>query len=327
MIGFIYAFATLACWTLAVRNFAVASAIFKPSLVNKFRLLLACIVLYIILITIIGISPKEVFTNISINQYIWFGLSGIIGLAIGDFFAFSAFAIIGPTKTSLLSTFAPAAALIGGVFFLNESLNYIGLIGIGITLLAVIYTVVHKKQTLTIEAKSQLISFGYIAGIMAALTQGLGLVFTKMGFSNDYIYSRKLAHWISENIASQIHHTQVHPVHVTFIRILVGFCVIYIIDLFRQKDFKFISPFIENKKGTVYLCIGTLFGPVLGVSFSISTISHLQVSIAQTIFSMLPITVMLYGSVFKKEPAITKNWIAALVAILGVIVIVWRDSF
>ncbi len=267
------------------------------------------------------------FTSISLSQYIWFGFSGIIGLAIGDFFAFSAFAIIGPTKTSLLSTFAPAAALIGGVFFLNESLNFVGLIGIGITLLAVIYTVVHKKQTIAIDTKNQLISFGYIAGIMAALTQGLGLVLTKMGFSNDYIYSQKLAHWISENISQQTLNTQVHPVHVTFIRILVGFCVIYIIDLFRQKDLKFITPFIQNKKSTLYLCIGTLFGPVLGVSFSISTIGHLHVSIAQTIFSMLPITVMLYGAIFKKEPTITKNWIAALVAIVGVIVIVWRDSF
>lgn len=330
MIGYIYACCTLACWTLAVRNFAVASSIFKPALVNKFRLCLAFLVLYILLITYFKQTPLEVFTGISIIQWLWFGLSGVVGLAIGDYFAFTAFASIGATRTSLLSTFAPAAALVAGMLLIDESINLIGLIGIAVTIGAVIFTVLSKKQSNNSESNKKLVTFGIIAGILAAATQGIGLVLTKLGFQPMNKLSIKLEQWLG--FSETWHHIPareiiVSPVHATFVRLLIGFCVIFIIDLFRKKDFNFVTPFIRNKNGTIYVLIGTLFGPILGVSFSIATISHLEVSIAQTIFSLLPVTVMIYGMLFKKEKINMGSWFAAMIAIGGVMLIIWREKF
>ena len=71
----------------------------------------------------------ELFTLPSMEQWVWLGISGIIGLSIGDYFAFSAFKILGSSRTSLFSIFAPGAALIFGYFMLDENINAIGLTG------------------------------------------------------------------------------------------------------------------------------------------------------------------------------------------------------
>ncbi|MBI3234880.1 MAG: DMT family transporter, partial [Bacteroidetes bacterium] len=299
--------------------------IFKPSLVNKFRLLLACIILFFILIIFLHKSPLEIFNTISPIQWIWFSLSGIMGLAIGDFFAFSAFSIIGPTKTSLLSTIAPAAALLGGIILLNEDINLIGYMGILVIIIAVIFIVKSKEQQITIEPKNELYAFGLFAGLMSAVAQGLGLVMTKIGFQPNNPISQHFETFLT--VQNTNHNLDISPVHATFCRMLGGFVTIFIIDLIRQKDLVFIKPFFENKKGTVYLLIGTLFGPVLGVTCSIAAIQHMEVSLAQTIFALLPITVMFYGILFKKEKMATVAWISATIAILGVVLIIWRNDF
>ena len=72
--------------------------------------------------------------------------------------------------------------------------------------------------------------------------------------------------------------------------------------------------------------IGTLFGPVIGVSASLYAASLLEVSLAQTVFSMLPISVILTAVLLGKEKIEAKSLIAALISVAGVFVLVWRDE-
>jgi drug/metabolite transporter (DMT)-like permease len=65
------------------------------------------------------------------------GLSGIVGLTIGDFFAFRMYAILSPRTGSVLTTLSPAAALVAGYFLLGETINGFGIAGMVITMIGV----------------------------------------------------------------------------------------------------------------------------------------------------------------------------------------------
>ncbi|MFN6082262.1 MAG: EamA family transporter, partial [Bacteroidota bacterium] len=72
--------------------------------------------------------------------------------------------------------------------------------------------------------------------------------------------------------------------------------------------------------------IGTVFGPVIGVSMSLLAASIIEVSLAQTIFSLLPITVMLAAVLSGREKLELSSFIAAIISVGGVFILVWREE-
>ncbi len=112
--GILAAFGTLACWTIGTFAFTLASQRSNPAAVNRVRLVLASLLLAVVSVLIFGVPFQQLVSGPSINQWFWLGLSGIVGLTLGDYFAFTAYRILGSSKTSLFSTFAPVAALLLG---------------------------------------------------------------------------------------------------------------------------------------------------------------------------------------------------------------------
>jgi drug/metabolite transporter (DMT)-like permease len=70
---------------------------------------------------------------------------------------------------------------------------------------------------------------------------------------------------------------------------------------------------------------GTLFGPVLGVSLSLKTVSLLEAGIAQTIFSVVPVMAIPIAWLLYKEKITWPVVMAALVALGGVMILIWRQ--
>ncbi|MBK6988169.1 MAG: EamA family transporter [Bacteroidetes bacterium] len=63
----------------------------------------------------------------------------MVGLTFGDYFAFEAYSILGARLGSVLTTFAPAAALCLAWILLGETLSFIRIIGIFITISSQLY--------------------------------------------------------------------------------------------------------------------------------------------------------------------------------------------
>jgi drug/metabolite transporter (DMT)-like permease len=70
---------------------------------------------------------------------------------------------------------------------------------------------------------------------------------------------------------------------------------------------------------------GTFFGPVIGVSLAMYSVSLIDASVAQTIFSLVPVFVLPIGYFLLKEKITLTSVIGALIAILGVVILIWRD--
>lgn len=303
--GLIAAFGTLACWTIGTFAFSLASQRSNPAAVNRVRLVMASLLLALVCATLFNVSFNQLLSAPTLTQWFWLGLSGIIGLTLGDYFAFTAYSILGSSKTSLFSTFAPVAALLLGMIMLNETINLTGLIGMSVSTAGIIWFVQANKKEAEEKHDEKPILKGVLFAILGAVGQGLGLVCAKKGLSSDAF---------------------IHPVHATWIRMTIGALAAYTAVLFRLNIWNEAKQVTATASKLKPLLIGTTFGPVIGVSLSLLAATQLPVGIAQTIFSLLPITVMLAAVLSGKEKVKTNAIVATAICLCGVLILVWRSE-
>lgn len=304
--GFIAAFITLCCWTVGTFSFTKASTLYAPKSINRVRLLFAAVLLTILTCFIGEVSLITLFSKPLPEHWLWLGISGVLGLSIGDHFAFTAFKIMGSSRTSLFNTFAPGAALLGGFFLLGESINLMGVVGIVISVSGIIWFIQANRKQQDDSIDREHLTKGLIYATLGALGQGFGLVFAKKGLMLDAEYGKLM------------------PLHATWVRMVIATGVIYAAGIFKTDLVTEFKAIAFSKKIMKPVIIGTLFGPVMGVSMSLYAASLLEVSLAQTIFSLLPISVILWAFLLGKEKIEAKSFIAAVISVAGVFVLVWR---
>jgi drug/metabolite transporter (DMT)-like permease len=309
MSGELIALITTLCWSLGIFPFTEASKRIGAGPVNQYRLLLAWLIISVILFFSASLTPAELFTTPHLYHYVFLGLSGIIGFSIGDYCSFRSWALLGPKLGSLYTTFAPGAALIVGFLVLGEKVNLIGIFGIFITIGGVIWLTLSKKdQAAAEEAGFKRDRSGIILGIAGALCQGTGLVLSKLGM--DY-YADKIP-----------------TMHAVWIRLLFAFTASFMVSLFIKKLVANSKPILSNKNNALpYMVLGTLLGPIAGVSCSLWAIQKIEVAVAQTIFALLPIVVLPINLLVYKEKITIQSVFACITAILGVVILVWRNEF
>jgi drug/metabolite transporter (DMT)-like permease len=311
-LGELVAFGTTISWSIGIFPFTEAARRLGPNAVNHYRLLLAVILLSIISIFYLDVSMIDLFTGPLPEHWLWFGLSGIIGLALGDHFGFTSFAILGPRTGSIFTTLAPAAALFTGYFVIGERINSIGIIGILITIAGVIWLTLSKSA----KAKMQDHEYGskekgIFYGMLSAACQGVGVVLANKGFTY------------------QAQNTDLPFFQATWLRMIAATAIIFLISAFRGKLKEYTLPVTQNKNnGIPFTIAGTIFGPVVGVSLSMFAVSllHNKPSVAQTIFSLVPIFALPLAWLFYREKITLRSVAGAIIAIIGVIVLIWRDE-
>lgn len=307
--GIIFALITTFCWSLGIFPFTEAAKRFGTGALNQYRLFLAWIFISVIACCYYVISPYNLATTPTAHNYLYLGLSGIIGFTIGDFFAFNSFKMLGPKLASLYTTIAPCAALILGSIVLKEEINVVGIIGMFVTISGVIWLTLSKKDAQDAKEKGFARNkAGILYGIAGALCQGCGLVMTKQGF----LKTTEL--------------TEIPTLQAVWIRLLFAFVAAMLISIIGR-NFRSNSKiiFTNQNKGFKYMLAGTILGPVLGVSFSLVAITHLRVAEAQTIFALLPVFVLPMNYFFYKEKITVPSVLACLTAVLGVFILIWRD--
>jgi drug/metabolite transporter (DMT)-like permease len=305
------AFGATLAFSIGMFPFTEASRRMGPNAVNHLRLVVAVLFLTVLSLLFLPISFIQLFSTPLPEHWIWFGLSGVLGLTLGDYFGFTAYAILGPRIASIFSTLAPTAALFAGYFIINERINIIGIIGIFITIAGVIWLTLSRKAKASMQNHEHgNVKKGIIFGALGALCQGGGVVLANKGFQ------------------TQLNNTDLPFFQATWIRMICAMSIMFIISIIggRLKNIK--QVIFSNKDGIKYTVAGTIFGPVIGVSLSMLTISQLhdKPSIAQTIFSLVPVFVLPISYFAYKEKITIKSILGALISIVGVIVLIWRDE-
>lgn len=307
MYGEAIAFLTTVCWSIGIFPFTEAAKRLGTAALNQYRLLLAWLIISCILIFYYSLSPWTLFARPGFYHYVYLGLSGIVGFTVGDYFSFASFKMLGPKLGSLYTTFAPGAALLVGFITLGQKINAVGLVGMAVTLTGVIWlTLSRKDEKASRQAGFSRDKMGILYGVLGALCQGSGLALSKLGLG---AYAQTLPTF-----------------HAVWIRLLFAFAAAFLVSALSGRFWQNTRPVLRNQgNGIIYMVLGTLFGPVCGVSLSLLAIQHLPVATAQTIFALLPVVVLPINYFYYKEKITAVALISCLVAFAGVLLLIWSE--
>jgi len=293
-IGELAALLTAVFWTVTSMSFESAGKKVGSLSVNLIRLVLAFFIYAIYLKFTRG---SFVPVDAGLERWLWLGLSGLIGFVLGDLMLFQAFVVVGARVSMLIMSFTPPITALIGWLVLGEVLTPMNWLGMAITISG-ISLVILKRQKSNGSTRLPLLTSAYsIKGILlafgGAVGQAVGLVLSKKGMG-DY-----------DPFASS---------QIRVIAGLVGFTVIIFVTQRWHKVARAVAHLPAMKR----IALGSVFGPFLGVSFSLIAIQHTQAGIAATIMAIVPVLIIPPAILIFGERPNWKEIIGASIAVAGV---------
>lgn len=289
--GEIAALITAFFWSMTSIAFAEASKRVGPFYVNVSRMAMALVFL---VITLLLFSVK---INLSFSQIFNLGVSGFVGLVIGDTFLFKAYRSIGARMSMLIMSLVPPMSALLAYFFLDEELSFIGILGILVTMSGIAIVVFKREEKPTSHYRIDY--FGLLYAVIGAAGQSVGLIFAKISFNEG----------------------EVNGFLAGFVRILSAFIIFYPLALMTNRFKKPVHVFNNDRKALVFTLIGSIFGPFLGITFSLISITYAKVGIASTLMSTMPIIMLPMVRFYYKEKLSWISILGAFVAVAGIAVL------
>ncbi len=285
--GELAALATAVCWTVTVMSFETSARRVGSLSVNILRLFTGLIFLSAYtLITRGQVLP----TDASGFEWLWLGLSGIVGFVIGDLCLFRAFVLIGSRISMVIFALVPPITAVAGLVLLDETLSLKHWLGIMVTVTGICMVILIKG---TGKVKLAHPVSGILLALIGTFAQAFGLVLSKYGMGDYNAFA-----------ATQIR----------IIAALAVFIAIVLVAGFTGR----IKLALRDGRAMRFLALGSFFGPFLGVSLSLVAVRLIEVGIASTIMAMVPVFIIM-PEVFLMGKKVRPLEIAgAFVAVAGV---------
>ena len=211
-------------------------------------------IILIVIIGIFGISLALTFNQIS-NLVI----SGILGLVLGDSFLFKSFQLIGARLGIIIMAAVPVLSAILAYFFLNEIISYLGMFGMLLTITGILIVVLEKKS---VEQNN--IPFNKL---------GIFLWIPWCTWSGNRIDLCKVMHFQGGEL---------NGFAASFIRLFSASLIILPLAATFRRYKNPIGIYSKDSYSAKVILIGTVFGPVLGITGSLIAIEYAKVGIAST---------------------------------------------
>ncbi|MFH1374541.1 MAG: DMT family transporter [bacterium] len=296
--------ATALLWAFTSIFFAQAGRLVGSFTVNNIRLLVAVVVYaVVVLLTTGSLWPRD----LNQQQLFWLGLSGVVGLVIGDGCGFKALVMIGPRLATLIYAGAPVMATIMAWPFLGEHLSLMNLLGIAVTLGGITWVVLERRYDsdnrfgLDQDHPDRGTLFkGVLLGIVAALGQAAGLVLAKQGMVG-----------AGGDLA---------PLEAAYVRMVVSLVVIWILAAGRGQMIQTIRA-MKNGRALSFCVAGAIVGPFLGVWMSLVSVKYIPAGLAATLNSTTPVLVLPLVARWYKEKVTFRAAVGAVVTVAGVAMI------
>lgn len=281
-------------------TFAINSALFTLAgrevgsvVVNRLRLVIASLLLMAAQWIFLG-TPWPV--GVELDRWIWLGLSGIVGLVLGDAFLFQAFVLVGPRISMLMMSLAPILAAFIAWIFLGEALTFWQIMGIILTLIGVMWVVLEKNNKQGPQKENYL--RGVLFGLGGATGQALGLVLAKNGLGGSF-----------------------SPISGNFIRMFTAMIVIWLVTIIQKEFRTTIQQAIDFPSAMGKILGGAFIGPFLGVSLSLFALQHTSVGVASTLMALPPIFILPVEYFYFRERLGWGSIAGTVIAMLGVAVL------
>ena len=231
----------------------------------------------------------------------WMLLSGLVGYVIGDFCLFQCYIIIGSRYGQLFMTLAPLSAALMAWVMLGQQMTLMSILAMLVTLFGISISVLGRGEHHKVSLKLPL--NGILFAIGAAVCQGVGLVLSKIGMDY-YEPSASMPEWLV-------------PFSANFYRCVAGI-IGFTFLLYYRDGMAPLREAMHDKKGLYVATATTIFGPFVGVGFSLMAVQYTAAGIASTLMAMTPIIIILPAYWLFHEKITWKAILGALISVIGV---------
>jgi drug/metabolite transporter (DMT)-like permease len=290
-LGEFAALVTAMSWTIGAMAFELATKRSGSIFVNLAKLFVGFVLLGLFTLFTRGLAfPLDA----TAHAWFWLSLSGIVGFVIGDLLLFRAFAMIGSRISMLILASVPPFTALLGWLVMDEQLLPVHILGMALTVGGIALVVLERKKGEKFQFSHSVP--GVLMAFGGALGQAVGLIFSKLGMGSYNAFAA------------------------TQIRVLVGFAGFFVLVCLRGM-WPRVWKFMKNLATMKPLFVGSVFGPFIGVSFSLLAVQHTQAGVASTIMAIVPVLIIPPAIIFMKEKVSIKEVIGAVIAVCGVAVL------
>lgn len=235
----------------------------------------------------------------------WMLLSGLVGYVIGDFCLFQCYILIGSRFGQLFMTLAPLSAALMAWITLGQQMKPMSIVAMLVTLFGIGISVLGRGNHHMVSLKLPL--NGVLFAIGAAMCQGIGLVLSKIGMDH-YDVAAMAKAGVSEWLI---------PFSANFYRCIAGIIGFTILLYFRD-GIGHLREAMHDRKGLSVAIATTIFGPFVGVGFSLMAVQYTAAGIASTLMAMTPIIILLPSYWLFHEKITWKAVLGAFISVIGV---------
>ena len=264
---------------------------------NVLRMALALLFSMVMFWVIMG-SPWP--SGGTVEAYGWMLLSGLVGYVIGDFCLFQCYIIIGSRYGQLFMTLAPLAAALTAWIALGQQMSAVSIVAMLVTLSGIAISVLgrgeHRRVSLSLPLS------GVLFAVAAAVCQGVGLVLSKIGM--DHYDASSIPAWLV-------------PFSANFFRCVAGI-VGFSLLLYLREGFSPLREALHDRKGMSVATATTIFGPFVGVGFSLMAVQYTSAGIASTLMALTPIIIILPSYWLFRQRITWRAVVGALISVVGV---------
>ncbi len=299
-IGELAALGTSLCFSFGSTFFTFSGRMLGSVIVNRSRLVMAVLMVMLMHLLLYG---QLIPLDAGADRWIWLGLSGVVGLVLGDTFLLQAFVLIGPRLSMLMMALSPVLGAVLAWVFLGETLAAQELLGIGVTLAGILVVISERRADASAAAEAKPTDnrsymIGLLCGLGGAAGQAGGLVLSKFGLGGDFPA-------LSANL----------------MRLLAAMVVVWIIALVNRQLVSTVQTLRQNPRAFMLVLGGTVLGPVLGVWLSLIAVQNTSVGVASTLSSLMPIFLIPISYFMFKERVTKQAVIGTVIAFVGMVLL------
>lgn len=311
-IGAAAGIATSVLWTGTSLLFTAAAKRIGSLVVNTARICIAVVLL--------GITHRLLagawLPDVNSRQVLYLGVSGLLGLAIGDQALFTAYVDIGPRLAMLVMTSAPLFAALFGWAQLGEKPEPLDWLGIAVTLIGIVWVISEKPRVVLPRGATGLVSThrarGLTLAFIATACQAGGFVLSKVGIGHGWL---PRAEHLSPQAASLVR-MFFAALCMTPVLILHG------LGTRPQRAAGCATKAQVNMMAALLFTFGgAVFGPFLGMWMSLVAGDRIPLGVAQTLLSLPPVLILPFAYWLHKEHIGFRAIAGAVLAVIGVAIL------
>ncbi len=279
-------FLVAAIWALAVVLFKRSGETVHPIALNLFKNVFALV----LFIPTIWLFQETLFRSAPYSEYLLLGISGVLGVAIGDTLFFYSLNLIGAGYTAIVSCMYSPFMISLSVLWLHEHLTTWQIIGAVMIISAVLMTMQVRRGVRIRKGKFLL---GILLGMIAQAVAAVGVVMIK-----DILVRSPLV-WAIE------------------IRLLGGTIGLACVSILLPRRRRIFRSLINTKKGWAYTVSASFIGAYLATLIWLAGMKYAKVSIASALNQTSTIFVMIFAAFILKEKITLQKIGVIVLAVAG----------